>query len=174
MFRSLALELAVLVGWARARGRGRVAFGGTSMGALAAQLAASHAAHWPTALRPDVLFLLTTSRDMTELCFQSSLSLALGMPRALAAGGWTRDAVARWCHLVEPLASLPVAPRDIVMLLGRSDTVTPYRNGVALAQAWRVPPENLFHRRQGHFSASVGLLRDPAPYDRVIERLLRP
>jgi hypothetical protein len=174
MFRSLVVELAILVGWARARGTGRVALGGTSMGALAGQLAASHAVHWPVALRPDVLFLVTTSRDMTELCFDSTLSRALGVPRALAASGWRREDIARWSHLLEPLPAAAVAPRDTIMLLGRRDTVTPFPSGLDLARAWRVPAENLFCRNQGHFSAPVGLLRDPAPYERLVERLFQP
>jgi predicted alpha/beta-hydrolase family hydrolase len=173
MFRSLMRELAVLVGWARSRGHGRVAIGGTSMGALAGQLAASHAVNWPAALRPDLLYLVTTSADMAELSFDSSLSRALGLPRALTAAGWTRDDMARWSWLLEPLSTVAVAPRDIVMLLGRRDTVTPYRSGLALARTWRVPEENLFCRTQGHFSASLGLLRDPAPYERLVQRLLR-
>ncbi|MBX6322382.1 MAG: hypothetical protein IRY94_11190, partial [Rhodospirillaceae bacterium] len=174
MFRSLTLELAVLVGWARARGGRRVAIAGTSMGALAAQLAASHAVHWPPALRPDALCLVTTSRGLAGLCFDSALARAVGLPRALHAAGWMRADIARWGHLLEPLPAVAVAPRDIVMLLGRRDTVTPFPGGLALARAWGVPPENLFCRDQGHFSAAVGLLRDPAPYRLVLERLLRP
>jgi hypothetical protein len=174
MFRSLSRELAVLVGWARSRGEGRVAIGGTSMGALAGQLAASHAVNWPAALRPDVLFLVTTSADMAELSWDSSLSRALGIPRALTAAGWTRDDMARWSFVLEPLPTVPMPPRDVIMLLGRRDTVTPYRSGLALAQSWRVPEDNLFCRRQGHFSASLGLLRDPAPYERLVQRLLQP
>jgi hypothetical protein len=174
LFRSLTREIAVLVGWARSRGEGRVAIGGTSMGALGGQLAASHAVHWPAALRPDVLYLVTTSGDMAELSFDSSLSHALGITRALTAAGWRREDMAQWGWLLEPQPEVAVAPRDIIMLLGRRDTVTPYRSGLALAKSWRVPEENLFCRRQGHFSASVGLLSDPAPHERLIERLLRP
>lgn len=171
MFRSLALELAVLTGWARAQGTGRVAIGGTSLGALATQLAASHATAWPAPLRPDVLFLTTTSGDMTELCFDSSLSRVLGIGAAVTAAGWTRELLRRWSHLVEPLPDVAVAPRDIVMVLGQRDTVTAYASGLALARAWHVPQENLFLRRQGHFSVPLGMLRDAAPYARLVERL---
>jgi hypothetical protein len=38
---------------------------------------------------------------------------------------------------------------------------------------WRIPPENLFERDQGHFSAAIGLGVDPAPYARMFEILSR-
>src|SRR5690606_33284427 len=100
------------------------AIGGTSLGALSTQLAASHATAWPQRLRPDVLFLTTTSADMTELCFDSALSRLLGIGAAIEAAGWTRDLVRRWSHLAEPLPEVAVAPEDIIMVLGRRDTVT--------------------------------------------------
>jgi hypothetical protein len=171
MFRSLVLELAVLVGWARTKGGGRVGIGGTSLGALATQLAASHATAWPARQRPDVLFLTTTSGDMTELCFDSSLTRLLGVGAAVTAAGWSRDLLRRWSHLVEPLPEVAVAPGDIVMVLGQRDTVTAYASGLALARAWQVPQENLFLRRQGHFSVPLGMLRDATPYGRLVERL---
>jgi hypothetical protein len=67
-----------------------------------------------------------------------------------------------------------MAPEDVVMLLGRRDTVTPFPSGLALARTWGVREENLFLRRQGHFSASLGLMRDPAPYERLVRRLTQP
>jgi hypothetical protein len=171
LFRSLVMELAVLIGWARGRSGGRVAIGGTSLGALATQLAASHATGWPAPLRPDVLFVTTTSGNMVELCFDSSLSRRLGVGAAVTAAGWTRDLLGRWSYLVEPLPELATAPRDTIMVLGRRDTVTAFAGGLALARSWRVPDENLFVRRQGHFSVPLGLLRDSMPYARLIERL---
>jgi hypothetical protein len=171
LFRSLVLELAVLTGWARGKGGGRVAIGGTSLGALATQLAASHATGWPQPLRPDALFLTTTSADMTELCFHSALSRMLGIGAAMMAAGWTRERVRRWSHLAEPLAEVAVAPEDIVMVLGLRDTVTAYPSGLALARAWHVPAQNLFKRRQGHFSVPLGMLRDRSAYERLLQRL---
>ena len=49
--------------------------------------------------------------------------------------------------------------------------VTPFAGGRSLAQMWRIPPENLFERDQGHFSAAIGLGVDPAPYARMFEIL---
>jgi hypothetical protein len=42
-----------------------------------------------------------------------------------------------------------------------------------LAERWRVPPENLFVRDRGHFSAAIGLGVDPAPYARMFHILSR-
>ena len=44
--------------------------------------------------------------------------------------------------------------------------LTPYAGGLDLAEAWRLPPENLFCRAQGHFSVAIGVLGEPAPLDR--------
>jgi hypothetical protein len=38
-----------------------------------------------------------------------------------------------------------------------------------LAERWAVPPENLFVRRQGHFTASLAAYNDTAPMRRLIE-----
>jgi hypothetical protein len=52
-------EWSVLAHWARATSNGPLGFGGTSLGALTAQLAADRAHDWPHELRPDALFLIT-------------------------------------------------------------------------------------------------------------------
>lgn len=58
------------------------------------------------------------------------------------------------------------------MLLGAADDLTPYAGGLALARRWGVSSENLFRRRQGHFSVSLGLARDAAPLARIRRALL--
>ncbi|MGH7006262.1 MAG: hypothetical protein ACREIP_20135, partial [Alphaproteobacteria bacterium] len=58
-FSAQAQELAVIIGWCRQNSKGPVAIGGASLGALAALLAASYAPHWPAAMRPDAVALLT-------------------------------------------------------------------------------------------------------------------
>src|SRR5690606_29061879 len=100
-----------------------------------------------------------------------SLARATGLDGALAAAGWTVDDIDRWRVLTDPLPAQPLPPEDIVILLGRVDDVTPFPQGLALAERWKVPPENLFLRRQGHFSAAVGMVRDPAPLKRLAARL---
>ena len=55
----------------------------------------------------------------------------------------------------------------MILVLGRRDTVTPFAEGAALARRWKVAPENLFLWRGGHFTTPLGLLRDPAPLERL-------
>ncbi len=55
----------------------------------------------------------------------------------------------------------------MVAVLGRADSVTPYALGKALLERWGVPPENVFARRQGHFSAAIGAFRDVRHLDRL-------
>lgn len=171
LFAAEVREMGMLVAWCRKAGSRRVAVGGTSLGALASQLVASHARSWPEAMRPDALLLLTTSDDVGGLAFHSSLARATGLDAALSSAGWTSADIERWRPLTDPRPEQPLPPEDIVMLLGRADDVTPFPQGLALAERWKVPPENLFLRRQGHFSAAVGLVRDPAPLRRLAERL---
>lgn len=171
LFAAQVRELALLIDWCRRTSRGRVAIGGVSLGALVSQLAVVHSRHWPERLRPDALYLVTTSDDVTGLLFTSSLARSLGLPGALRAAGWSPAELMRWRPVVDPTGPLPVRPENIVMLLGRADTVTPFADGLAMAQRWRIPPENLFIRDQGHFSADLGVISDPAPLDRLAARL---
>ncbi len=164
-------EFAIATAWCRRQGSARVAIGGTSLGAITSQLAASHAPHWPAPARPDALLLVTTTGDVTELGFKSSLARALGVSQALAAAGWTAADLARLRALVDPAEAPPLPPDDIVMLLGRADDVTPFAGGIALARRWRVPAENLFLRPGGHFSVALGLIADKAPFARLAQRL---
>ncbi|MCH8098050.1 MAG: alpha/beta hydrolase family protein [Proteobacteria bacterium] len=165
------IELGLLTAWARQTGSGPVAIGGLSLGALTAQLAAVAARDWPAAMRPDAVLLLTTSGAVTEVTFDSRLMDGLGLPAALAAEGWDRNAVSRWAPLVEPVAKPALGGERIVVLLGTVDNVTPFAGGEDLVRKWAVPEDNLFLRPQGHFSASLGLARDPAPLDRFVTLL---
>jgi hypothetical protein len=61
-------EWSVLAHWARTRSNGPLAFGGSSLGAMTAQLVAGRAATGPRALKPDALFLVTHTADMTAVC----------------------------------------------------------------------------------------------------------
>jgi hypothetical protein len=164
-------EMAALIAWCRANSSGRVAVGGTSLGALASQLVVTHCRHWPAVYRPDVAFLTTTTQDVGGLSFDSSIARLVGLPQALAAAGWTREMFDRWRPLTDPHDDPPLAPEDIVMVLGRVDTVTPFERGLKMARAWRLPEENLFLREAGHFSAALDLNRDPAPLRKVTQRL---
>ncbi len=171
LFSAEVREMALLVAWCRGSSRGRVAVGGTSLGALASQLVASHCRGWPAQYRPDAVFLGTTTEDVGGLSFDSSIAKLVGLPGALRAAGWSPASFDRWRPLTDPVAAPPLDPRDIVMVLGTADDVTPFSRGAALAKRWRIPPESLFLRPMGHFSAALDLIRDPAPLRRLAERL---
>lgn len=171
LFLAVAREASVLISWCRATSGGRVAIGGTSMGALSTQLAAARARDWPAHLRPDALWLVTTSDDIGNLAFQSSLARAVGLPGALTRAGWTPQLLSGLDPLGEIRTPPAVAPEDIVVVLGRRDDVTPYVRGAAMVARWGVPERNLFRHELGHFTVPLGLLGDRGPLLRLVERL---
>lgn len=173
LFAAWVGEVASLVAWARATSRGPVAIGGISLGALTSQLAATAASFWPAAMRPDALVLVGTTCDVVDAAVSGGLGQALGAGERLAALSWTRAAIDRWRPLLEPQGPPVMAPDAIVMVIGTSDNVTPFQGGMALAREWRLPPENLFLRRQGHFSVALGLEHDAAPLERLAAILRR-
>jgi len=167
LFEAWVAELALWIGWARERFDAPVALGGVSLGALTAQIALSAAAHWRERSRPDAAILITTTRDIAELAFDGSLAAKLSLQDRMVSVGWNRDELTSMEGLLGPSDNPGLAPEKIVMALGEVDTVTPYPGGRALAKTWRIPPENLFVSRRGHFSASLGLCRDSGPLDRL-------
>jgi len=171
-FQGWVAETAAIVGWARNAGSATVAVGGYSLGALASQLVASAGRNWPENLHADALFLVTTTGRALGIV-DGSLARGIGLAAELDRTGWTRSELERWLPLLEPHGSPVMSPRNIVMILGEADDLTPFAGGVALARQWNVPPENLFLRRQGHFSAALGLLSDPAPIERLLELFRR-
>lgn len=172
-FQKAARELGAIIAWCRGEGNGRVALGGISLGALTAQVAATRMGKWPTDARPDALMLLTTTDAVSELTFHSSLAAVTGLKAAAEAAGWDAAAVAELGRYTDATGPAPLDPTDIVLLIGRRDDVTPYDGGRRLAENWRIPPENLFVRDQGHFSAAIGLGPDPAPFSRILALLNR-
>lgn len=168
-----AQELGVIIDWCRAQGPGRVCLGGISLGALTAQVTACRMGAWPASAKPDALLLLTTTDRVSTLAFDSAIAVAAELDKAAAKQGW------RAAHF-EPLAKIadatemaPLDPENIVLMIGARDNVTPFAGGRRLADLWRLPPENLFVRDQGHFSAALGLGSNPAPFRRAIEILTR-
>jgi hypothetical protein len=170
-FQAAVRDMAVLVHWCRTRGSHRVGIGGTSLGALTAQLAARHARNWPEACRPNALFLVTTSAQVATLGFESELARSVGVTRALEEAGWTMERMSELSGVADPGLVAPLRPHDIVMVLGHADRVTPIRRGLQLAEHWRLPAENLFLYHRGHFSVPLGLLHDQRPLDRIARRL---
>ena len=166
-------EVALWIDWARRAGSGPVALSGISLGALASQLAISAARDWPRDMRPDAALLVVTTGDVGAILTDSALPRHLGLAPRIAEAGWTGEVLAPWLALAEPGPEPAVAPEDIVMLLGEVDTVAPHAGGRALAERWRIPAENRFFQRRGHFSASISLGVDARPVDRLLAALRR-
>lgn len=166
-FQAWVAEVALFIRWARAEIGPRVAVAGISLGALTCQLVVSACGAWPAAMRPDAALLITSTNDIVDGALNGSLAREVGILEHLWMAGWTRDGMHRWRPLVEPAAEPAIDPSRIVMALGDVDTVTPYATGRLFAGEWRIPPENLFVRRQGHFTTALGLYRYPAALDRL-------
>ena len=165
-------EWPVLIDWARRTGLGPVAVGGSSLGALLAQLLAVKAAAWPAALRPDALFLVTHCGHHEDAALRGSMARLWGVEDAIARHGWTREEALRWLPLLDPGDGPPaVDPANIVTVLGSRDSVTPFATGRALIDGWRVPAANRFIWRNGHFSVPLRMMRDRAPLHRLKARL---
>jgi len=159
-------EWAVLADWSRKTSRGTLSFGGTSLGALTAQLAADRAHKWEERLRPEGLFLITHSASMTDIVMQGEISKLFDGTETAKTKGWTIDTLSAYFRLLDPSHSPPVAPDKIVTLLGKRDTVTPFNSALPLVQSWGVPKENMFVWDRGHFSVPMTLIRDQRPIRR--------
>ncbi len=173
LFEAWVAETSVLIDWARRTSRGPVAIGGVSLGALTSQLAAVAARSWYSDLQPDALFLVATSGAILDVVQSGSLATAVKLQSQLDRAGWSGTELARWVPLLEPQGHPAISRENIVVVLGESDDLTPHAGGAALARAWSVPAENVFQRPQGHFSVSLGLLRDPSPIRRLAQILDR-
>ena len=170
-FLEAALELGAITAWCRSQGGGKVALGGISLGALSAQVAASRWRDWPAVAKADALFLVTTTDEVSSLPLRSSLARAAGLDRVLREAGWDVEKLLALAPLTDASPKPPLDPGAIVLLLGSRDDLTPFEGGRRLAEKWQVPPENLFVRNQGHFSAAIGLNADATPLRRILEIL---
>jgi len=171
LIQAWVIETAQLIHWARATSRGPVAIGGLSLGALTAQVVGTAARVWPEKLRPEVMFLICTCGDILRVAFEGSFARGLSVTEALTEAGWTHEELARYRGLLEPQGDPVMPAENLVMLLGRHDSVTPYSGGLALARRWGVPHRNLFIANRGHFSTPLGLHHDDRPLRRAVEVL---
>ena len=162
-------EWAVLANWARATSRGPLAFGGSSLGAITAQLAAERSSEWAETLRPDALLLLTHTKDLTDAVMRGALAELWMRPADVAAKGWTESLAREALSVLEPSGPPALAARNIVSVLGRRDCVLPFESGRGLVEAWCVPDENVFIWDRGHFSVPMSLVRNDAPLVRFTE-----
>ncbi len=166
-------EWAVLIDWCRRTGAGPVAIGGSSMGALASQLLATRARHWPERLQPDAMLLITHCGRHEDAAVNGLLAKAWGIDRAVSAAGWTPQMLHRYVSLLDPEGPPVMAPENIVSVLGSKDRVTPFTSGEPLIAEWKLPPENAFVWRNGHFTVPLALARNREPLRRFRQIMTR-
>jgi hypothetical protein len=162
-----AIESALLIAWCRRRFGAAVALAGISMTSFVAQQVASRCHLWPAEAWPDGVMLISHSGRIEDVTFGGALAVTLGLDRALARAGWSREALARLSELIDPAAQPAVAPSNIVSVLGETDRWVPYDNGLAVARNWRLPEANVFRYPLGHLGMPVQLTRDTRPFDRL-------
>ena len=162
-----ALESALLIAWGRSRFGGKVALAGISLTSFVAQQAASHCHLWPAAARPDAVMLINHSAYIENVAFAGALAAMLGLDRALADAGWTRQSLARLSQAVNPAPTPALAADRIVSVLGETDRWVPYEDGEALVRQWQLSDANVFRYRLGHLGTPVQLMRDGAPFERL-------
>lgn len=167
LFAAQAQETAAIIAWVRAEGAPRVGVGGVSLGGLAAQQAAGHAATWPEAMRPDMAFIGAGSGHVDEVVVMGDLSARLGMSAAVRKAGWSDDKLARLRPLLDPPALPGVAPDAVIAYLGRRDESTPYALARALLDTWGVPQANRIVHDAGHIALYTRLIRGDEAVTRI-------
>lgn len=166
LFLAAVREWSVVMAWCRSNSSGPVAMGGSSLGALTAQLAADRARDWPENLQPDALLLITHCGRLEDTVFRARIGDKLRIRQEAEARGWTPDDLSRYLPLLGPTGGPVVPAHRIVSILGTRDEVTPFSTGKPLIDGWGVPEENRFIWRRGHFSVPLTLMRRRAPLDR--------
>ena len=160
-------EWAVLADWSRRTSRGPLAFGGTSLGAQMAQLAADCAANGPEHLCPEGLFLVTHCGRMTDATVHGEMIEIFGTAQRqhARAKGWTHELLEAVLGRLDPSPRPPVPLERIVSVIGSRDRVTPFGCAVPLIDAWNVPAANRFIWDRGHFSMPMTLIRNARPVE---------
>lgn len=164
-------EWSVLIDWARRTSKGGVAVGGSSLGALMSLLCADVSRNWPGRLRPEAMFLITHCGRQHDAWHEGAFAKVWKPHAAMMAKGWTRETSGRYLPILDPnWDQAPVMkPENIISVLGRYDQVTPFESGLGLLDAWKVPQENRFIWRRGHFSVPMTIIRDASPLRRFGE-----
>lgn len=173
-FTAAAREWSVLIDWARKLSSAPIAIGGSSLGAMTAQIVASNAKFWPSHLHPDALFLITHCGRIEDAVADGTLAKVWGIEEATRQHGWTPELVEDYAPLLNALGPTVMPPENVVTVLGKYDDVTPFNSGKALIDSWKVPEENTFIWPRGHFSVPLGMMRDHAPLRQlksVLDRL---
>ena len=159
-------ERAVLIDWCRRNSDGPVTLGGSSLGALLAQIVSGQAKNWPDHLCPDALLLIMHCSRMEDALIHGSIAKLFGALDAKHERGWSVANVAEYLQALDPPAQPSVDPVNIVSVLGEADQATPFAGGLELLDRWQLPPENRFIWPQGHFSLPIALTRNDAPLRR--------
>jgi pimeloyl-ACP methyl ester carboxylesterase len=169
LFTGAVREWAVLADWARRTSSGPLAFGGSSLGALTAQLAGERSRDWPEAARPQALLLITHCSQLFDTVAEGELMRIWGGYDLLEGKGWRSKTLDAYLSLLSPGPLPPVAPERIVTVLGRRDRITPFAGGLKQIEQWRIPDENRFIWDRGHFSIPATMMRNGAPVERFCE-----
>jgi len=173
-FTAAITERAVLMDWCRRTSDGPVTMGGSSLGALIAQLLAGQCLNWPEALRPDALLLLMHCAKLEDALIHGSIAKLFGALEAKHEKGWSVANVSDYFRAISPAKEIAVSPGNIVSVLGRYDEATPYAGGLDLIEQWNIPATNQFLWPQGHFSLPIAMTRNHAPlrrFDEVVRAL---
>jgi pimeloyl-ACP methyl ester carboxylesterase len=171
LFVAAIQEWGVIADWARRTSRGPLGIGGTSLGALTAQLCASVSHDWPERLKPEALYLMTHSGAMSDAMMTGAVSTLFADPAAALAKGWTPAMARRHLSMIDPVRPPVMAPSRIVSVLGSRDVITPFDGGETLVWRWGVPADNVFVSKRGHFTIPMSLIRDGTPTRRFAEIL---
>ena len=159
-------ERAVLMDWCRRTSDGPVTMGGSSLGALLAQLVSGQAKNWAEHLRPDALLLIMHCSRMEDALVHGSIAKLFGALAAKHERGWSVATVAEYLKALDPPAQPALDAANIVSILGEADQATPFAGGLELLDRWQLPQENRFIWPQGHFSLPIALTRNDAPLRR--------
>lgn len=169
LFATQAQDTAVLVQWARSTGAAIVGVGGVSLSGLVAQQVATHCQLWPAEMRPDMIFLAASSNNVCRVALESRLIQALGADRAGLKAGWDENSLNVIRPLLDPGPTLGLPADQIVAVLGRLDTIIPYKFSKKMLQSWQVPQENIVTWEVGH----CGLLTRAIHSSELQELILR-
>ena len=148
--------------------------GGSSLGALIAQLLSGQAQNWPSRLRPDALLLLMHCSRLEDALIHGSIAKLFGALDAKHAAGWSLATVTEYLRALDPPSRPCTDVNAIVSVLGKYDNATPFAGGLELLDRWRLPAENRFLWPQGHFSLPIALTRNDTPlrrFQQVVESL---
>jgi hypothetical protein len=173
-FTASVAERAVLMDWCRQTSNAPVTMGGSSLGALIAQLVAGQSRHWPRPLQPDALLLIMHCARIEDALIHGSIAKLFGALEAKHERGWNVATVAGYMQALDPPEQPLIDAGNIVSILGKYDEATPFAGGLELIERWRLPPQNRFIWPQGHFSLPIALTRNPAPlrrFQQVVQRL---